>query len=502
MYRKRTNTLGGMFAVLYLLVTVTQSALAEEVWYKDIKLSFVDAETDAPIHGAEVNYYRRTYPSDGRGKLVLPLKIKDYGTYFYARAESYTPRRIRWRSPDPSQYPDSYTVKMQKGVTIGGTIVDADGSPIEGATVFILGTDSDMGDDPRIFDDKPFVWDEEVLTDAEGHWVYHLFPADRERASLRLSHPNYITEDHYKSCANLAALKAQALELKMKRGLTLQGIVRDPNGNPVANAFVFQGESRYGSAYPETKTDQSGTFTFPQAKEGEMVLTVIKPGWAPELVVVEVTATSSDPVEIRLKHGTRVELTVVNPDGQPVHDAWVMPDSWREKSPDRIGDPYRTLADVSRATHDAGKLRYNKHTDEQGRFIWTWAPEEPVQYAVLKPGMMSQRDVTLSAAESKKTVVLYPALSIHGRVTDRATGDDIERFNVLHAHAPETRKPNFITGFPVSGKNGRYAISFDEADNYFWVKIEAKGYAPVSSRPVALTESEVAINFELDRAGQ
>ena len=76
----------------------------------------------------------------------------------------------------------------------------------------------------------------------------------------------------------------------------------DKDGKPISGADVRQGQDRWGSEYPHTRSDKEGRFSFPNAKKGNITLTVQKKGFSPELITLNVHK-GIEPVRIVLEKG-------------------------------------------------------------------------------------------------------------------------------------------------------------------------------------------------------
>ena len=86
---------------------------------------------------------------------------------------------------------------------------------------------------------------------------------------IRLSHPDFLSDEMYGQTTKPALDKLRDLSgiMVIKKGLAVAGRVVDQDGTPIAGAKVMQGRDRWGSHYPETKTDAQGQFRFPQESD-------------------------------------------------------------------------------------------------------------------------------------------------------------------------------------------------------------------------------------------
>ena len=76
-------------------------------------------------------------------------------------------------------------MKIERGQTIGGTVVNEHGAPVAGATVYV--------NVPRL--DHSWqrmhtqVYDDKFTTDAKGQWRCDIIPRDASQVALRWSTP-------------------------------------------------------------------------------------------------------------------------------------------------------------------------------------------------------------------------------------------------------------------------------------------------------------------------
>ena len=206
----------------------------------------------------------------------------------------------------------------------------------------------------------------------------------------------------------------------LKRGIAVTGTVTDPEGKPVANALVAQGDDRIGgSHFPTTRTDQQGHYQLGGFAPGGAVLTVISPELAPAIRNVNVQEagffSKMASVDFRLEKGHALRLRIVDKEQHPLPGVFIAPDTWRG---------HRTLTDLGIA----------KRTDAEGRWTWLWAPNDSVEMQIEKDGYISPGTMRLAAQDSEQVITLLRlALTITGHVVDAKTKQPIPNFQVFRA---------------------------------------------------------------------
>ncbi|HMO49912.1 MAG TPA: hypothetical protein PKE26_05695 [Kiritimatiellia bacterium] len=193
------------------------------------------------------------------------------------------------------------------------------------------------------------------------------------------------------------------------------GEVVGPDDEPISGATIWSGVDLFVERTSPVITDSDGRFSLSDIQPNT-VLTIIKPGWAPELVSVE---SGNGDVRIRLTPGERVAFRVVDPDGQPIAYAEVVPHSWRTFT-DENGQTvyYRTLAEIHRAHQEPGDMVFPTHTDADGYFRWPWAPWDAVWYGISKEGFVPEYRISRRPGPEETVVTLTPAnqvvFDVHG----------------------------------------------------------------------------------------
>jgi uncharacterized GH25 family protein len=379
---------------------------------------------------------------------------------------------------------------MEPAQTVGGVIQDEHGKPIQGVEVK-LRCETDSG---ILLEMEPY-----SHTDSEGRWKYDYAPKKLGNINIVLQHPEFIDRGFIRpSALEIEKMANRSSLMIMKKGIVVTGTVTDPDGRPIANASVVQGMSRFGSFPPIMRTDKEGhyrlTLTDPDQEMAPLpmtrgdgfaynanVLTVISPGFAPDLRQIDVKE-GMPPVDFRLEKGGVIRIKAVDKAGKPVEGANISPDHWRN---------CRNLIDAG----IAGK------TDKDGLWTWTWAPKDAVEMSIKKTGYMSIFSYPLKPKETEQVVNLYPSLIISGRVIDAETKEPVKYFRVLRggSFSPTNGDKTNIwlrVDF-VEGINGLYNIVITEPG--LLLRIEADGYKPEISREFKDDEGDVTCDFSLNK---
>jgi hypothetical protein len=361
-------------------------------------LTIIDKETRKPLVGVKVRYIGDDGPKrfGGRGEtdaagayeFRLPTNKLTYLGYAI-RMTGYIPMAMRWRGTVPA----AYTLEMERGQVIGGTVVDDAGQPVVGAKV-ILRVGRDTGQPNALFDTV----DDRVTTGDGGAWTYDRAPAGFTTAWVGAADPRFISGD----AASLADVKpddalAKRVVLKLKRGLTFYGKVVDDKGHPLEGVAV-RIYGPVGATMPSNlaatlgdannKSDRGGSFqaTIVPNQGRRLVLTF--EGFAPEQIepaAAGVAGDATDPTEIVLRPSQALRVKFTDPAGRPVPKAWVIVRSWR-------GIAYPQLIEA----------------DADGQAKWPSAPTDEVQADIGGPGFQAQTGVRLKASKEVQTITLTP----------------------------------------------------------------------------------------------
>jgi peroxiredoxin len=454
---------------------------------RDLEIQVIDAASKQPLAGAELsinmqgggggNRKDRT-EQQGRAWLMLPPEDPKYLS-ISAKLEGYVTKRMDWRG---EAIPATYVLALEKGTTIGGVVRDESGNPIRGADVGLL-----FPGDPSGGRSSMYMTEGPFKTDEEGKWRCDVVPADLTNLSLRLSHPNFISDESFGTTPRPADAELRALTAVsvMKRGIVLSGVVLDQGGKPIPGASVAQGADRFGSNNPKIKTDPDGKFAFPNARPGPIVLTVTAKTFAPELKQVSV-AKDIPPVEIRLAPGNIVKGKIVDTAGKPVRGAFVAADTWRGNR----------------------SLEWRVDTKADGTFLWKEAPADEVLIDMGKQGFQSLRHFKVTPSETEYVITLQPPQKIHGMVVDAEGGAPISSFRVIQglawatpgANAAQPQQISWQRDYSsVSGRDGKFEMESTEPYPFRYVRIEAPGYLPAISPGYKPEETDVTFDVKLTK---
>ena len=423
-----------------------------------LELRVVDRDSGRPLEGVAVGADTRT-DRDGRCTVeggvasLLPVRSPGY-------ALRWVPLPTGRSSLDPT------LVALERGETIGGIVADLQGRPIQDATVNLIGPTG-----PELL----------ATTGPGGEWSSSEVSLRFGKIQLEVIHPEYV-EVLYRSesapprmqtreplrTVPLEDLKARKAVMVLHRGLTVAGIVVDARGSPIPRAEVRQVRAR---ASQTERTDREGRFAFRNGSIGKMNLAIEARGFAPELQTVWVIPSMA-PARIRLSKGSVLRGLVVDPDGNPIAGARVLP---------------------------VEAFRWRGATDHTGRFRWDPSPARPIDVRVFAEGFLTTvRPLSLEPGEREHRIELRPAaeVSVHGTVLDAETGAPIPEFRVSSALA---RAPDGWYGYQAaaSGKNGSFDLTLRGFFSSCSIRVEADGYRPDSSRVVEWRRGAARVEVRL-----
>jgi RNA polymerase sigma factor (sigma-70 family) len=444
-------------------------------------LQLAEAETGQPLPHAKLHLFYLM--DDGRGKVVKAttdangkLEVETpqapfQGLNMFVTADGHVPKVTSWGFK--RAMPAEYTMKLERGVTIGGIVVDEAGQPIAGAKVEFDGP----GSDSSLPENVQFGPDTPAITDASGRWSCNMIPKEFDHIQLVVSHP-----EHAETSATVRPDAPEAIHsvITMKAGFAVAGAVEDSNGNPIEGAAVREVRLHSEGEHSRT-TDASGAFEFKSMKAGDLMLAVQAKGFAPAVQTVQVTGGVSA-LRFQLGPGQLLRGRVTDEDGNPIPNAWV---------------------ETTRRGFD--KVKWSTNTDSGGRFEWDSAPQEPLLYSFLAEGFNRGYALKLQADGSQQEIKLArkqpdkDTIQISGTVVDVDTGLPLEAFNVMVGELDPDHA--YHLEFGTAGKDGKFTLSFPAQSSHpgYQLQIEKEGYLPAVSPNLSKKAGSQTFDFKLQR---
>jgi hypothetical protein len=454
-------------------------------------LAGASAKVDGPNFSTDV-----TTGADGLAMISLPPVLPKYLSA-HVRKDGFVPKLITWNLDQPSfSLPSDFTLKMEKAQSIGGVVRNDDGQPVEGAKVVLIIRGSSMGGVAQeVFND---IWERRVATDKDGKWHFDESPAVLRSLKVTLEHPDYVSDEEIYPLPDDGEFKNQTAVLILHKGVPVDGQVTDEHGKPISGIDVTFGEAGSDSTtYPSTKTDAAGHFHFGglSIKRPSMpppILTFTSANYAPEMI--ELKPSGGQTLDVQLKPGKRLRVRLTDQQGRPIKDVTLCPDNWRGHRP-------------------FGRIRFQ--SDNDGQIVWDHAPDDPVTYAMLTDSFQSQ-NLVLQPKDEVQVIRLKRQTVVSGRILDATTKQPVTAFDLIFG----TYYPPQVQGYTgwareaalhFQGDSYRYVFSspaqMDSRDGiapgeegFHRIRIEAPGYEPGVSRPIANDEESVSIDFQLKPA--
>ena len=453
---------------------------------KTMDLVLIDQVTKQPIPGLRVQNNLRVRfngTTDAEGRVHVPIPPTNT-QYFNIRisGKGYIAKRLVWATYDASlgggDIPSTYTMTMEKGTKIQGTIVDDAGQPVAGATVF-LDFNKKYSSPHEQVDINGNNRTRPIKSGDDGSWSFTGAPLNCDEISLGAWDYKHVTGDFLspQPYPDVAKLYDGTATFVLHRGVTLEGVVTGPDGAPLAGASVAIGNERMASnAIPAQTTDASGKFSYQFDPGQQVILTVQAKGCAPEMKQMTMGARKQT-LSFPLSKAHRIFGRVVDSNGKPVPNANFNLESWRG---------FRTITE-------------NFQADGSGNFHWNAAPADAVTFDI---NARSLRSVNLELSPDKENVVkLGAAIHIRGNVTDAKTGRPIDDFRLtLGIVFGEGQQINWQPQWnaDIGKKPGGV---FDVPDDWPYpgiaIRIEARGHLPVESRIVKPGDGDAQLDFKM-----
>ncbi len=441
---------------------------------------------------------------DGWSRIPLP-DLPPTAVRVYPVKEGFVPLRVYWEAAPHPTMPKSITIPMEPGKKFGGIVRNETGEPISDVKVTIDFWGDGRGENPHIRANIKTT----TKTDKSGRWQVDVMPAeiDNEK-SLRiyLNHPGYVSDHLHRGYSPTPATERPPLDelfdqsavMVMHVGETIEGTVVDRNGKPIPNAEIYDNRAYWfdSPVKPRATTGENGSFRITgvkfnshdldfRARPGReargIILAVQAASYAPELIFVN---PKSSPLNVQLDPGESVRGQVVDENGQPLEGVIVDASQWRGQTQ---------------------RVHLEAKTDAEGIFRLHGVPADEITYGIYKEGYMHIGDFPMVPSSDEYKVILKAPVRIVGLVTDAETGKPLEKFSLVPGGDYEDGRNPYWHRFNSKTivNQGQYAMTLNQ-EQYSWrIRVEADGYMPSESRIFRLYDpdtGEIKFDFKLAKA--
>jgi uncharacterized GH25 family protein/thiol-disulfide isomerase/thioredoxin len=493
----------------------TAAQLPETV--KVLTVTVLDAASGKPISGAEVTAPALSWGltprptnewrlhTDERGAVAFRIPTNEYQQFMLSVFHpEYAQRGVNWISRSGKvmgSVPNSYTIRLERGDTVGGMVRDERGQPISGAAIRLSGSRSRSSSDENSHDEYPMIgnfgvgWPEQIsiTTDQKGFWQVHHVSAELDSIQVDVMRPTGSRTAFTTASANspsgfiraekisLADLRATNLVLTLKDGMTIRGLVVDAAGKPVPNARIKERSGRIAQNSTYTFTNgPDGRFELQHRRAPQLAFTVEAEGFA--ITSHSLLTAQTNEARIVMDPSNPLRIRVLGQQEEPVSGANFEIVTWRSQNE---------------------SLDWKGQTDADGRAVWTNAPQQeialwvrstnyPVRAVKLRPGAGEQVVKLRKDSDKSITVAL--------KIVDAGTGTAIERFEVW-------RDLSGYRGFTKEsdGTGGAYTNTISSAmvergnGSAFRFQVRAEGYAIWTSEQLYFDDTDQTLTVKLAR---
>lgn len=474
---------------------------------RDVRIIVLDPR-GKPLAGAKIHASvwtsekefkaNRDIQTDAEGIARLQLPKTYYIVRLWASKKPFVEMYAGWEQAELTRgrgLPTEYTFRLEDAVTASGRVVDEKGKPVAGARVEVT-----LASDPRPHQSDGRLrynrWlaeaDDRPTTDANGRWKINNLPNHPEvELHLLVTHPDYVADERWN--AKTAGVTTKMFRegtatVTLKSGVIVRGRVTDPDGKPIKDALVIHGDDPYGSWTPcKFATDAEGRFRLPALPAGPRTLTVVAPGFAPQMCKLDLKPDLADQ-DFRMAAGKLVRLRIANDSGKPIPKAFVYLHEWKgSKSIYSDHNPNHPKVP------DTGIPR---RADAEGVWEWPSAPDDPVKVQLHAEGYASL-EMEVTGGSTDRTVTMKPEHKITGAVTDAVTGKPIPNFTVIPVDVFRKDFLSIERFNAIAGKNGRLEYLARRTDIPLRLRIEAAGYRTQNGPEFRVGDDNRKQNFRL-----
>jgi hypothetical protein len=372
-----------------------------------------------------------------------------------------------WAQWNPAEstavIPESYTVHLDAGVSVGGITVDDQGKPIAGVSI-----NPSLEFKKREEDLSQLGVGARVKSDENGRWVFHSVPAAFESLSIGLDHPEYMGGSYVQlplKDYTVARGAEPSRPILVPRGEVVTGKVTSSDGKPISGAKI---RAKFVNSQREAATDESGVYRLKGCQPGPGAVFATAKEFGPQVAQLNIGPDIA-PVDFQLPPGRTIRVRAVDSQGRPIPKFRVFFRRWKVED------------------YGYGLGLQLTYANENGVWEWNEAPEDAVIADICPPNMTQLSDQSLVARDEDYVFTFsddkLPA-TIFGAVVDRVTSQPIKEFRVVPGEDLGDRVLWFRRA-AFDGKDGKFYYRSESPRGGYRFRIEADGYRTADSELVA-----------------
>jgi RNA polymerase sigma factor (sigma-70 family) len=258
----------------------------------------------------------------------------------------------------------------------------------------------------------------------------------------------------------------------------LTGLVADNQGHLISGAKVWGGFGE--QPFAQDTTDTAGQFALDKIATPPFV-TVTADGFAADQQEFDPTNVAGMLV-FRLNPVRPLNVRLVDESGQGLPGVPLFLAHWWGRS-GTLGQHLR------------------QQTDADGRLQWLSPPKGELELSFAKTGYRYSRTNKLAADGEEHTIVLHPAATVTGSVTDAETGAPVTSFKFTAGHSQPWNPADPTPMWDYRGQtstNGFYKMVIEE-EQVPYLRVEADGYETVETEIQLTNGVEGVRDFQLRR---
>lgn len=471
---------------------------------RSMTVRVLERDTQQPLPGAQIKAdyknetgfqpaQRLTTDDHGEAKMSL-VGEKLRAVQLEAKLPGYLATTLEWDADTGEPAPTHFTLRLLKGIQLGGIVQNEAGQPIAGVKVRIPALDS-LTFGPRERYEWGATGSKPVVTDTAGRWSFDGAPPDVSAATLEFEHPDYRrTHAHTQGASTSTGLQIALDDLKsaqasvtLKRRLTLVVSATDAaTGTPLRNFVVTPGYASGRSVRWEARQARRtnrGQILFSPDDDSKLpsYVRAYAEGKTAHVVRVSSVPSGETTVTIPLRDGTEITGSVSSADGQPLANAQVA-----------------LLTEFAGATlRQTTFLRtadlISTRTDSQGRYRFPSTPEAHTVVAVHEQGFAAH---PLSGSTMPIDLKLSPWQSLRGDLTPYSVDPEepLALFVTASPFIPRLSRQPWLGGLTLdinhyaveTNPDGTFAIGYvpPSADVVLWHTVKFDDALPAGEDTV------------------